>query len=638
MQMKHSFLKVLTAVLLTASIPSSATTIGYTNGSVGRAQVFRAGSTTKQGMAMKLDGNKLKALKGQTITAIEAVFGSRNTTNNAATLFISTSPDGTPLYEQDVTISKSVQWLTFNLDKPYTITGDEGNLYIGYTLDIATTYNPLSADFQTDMDGVCYVYKDGAWTDCYGMGFGCVNVRAIVGDDFHTTDLTLKPIAASCYYKSGTAYSYSGEVFNFGTEAIKSFDVTLTIGDNAPQTFKYDGLNMASGSVYKFTLPEYTASTTGSMAMKVEVGNINGGTDNAPADNTRAIDVFFYPADMERTLLLEGFTGQACSNCPAGHRTIASALANVKIPVVEVMHHSGYQPDIFSMDTDYDYTFFYGSTSTYAPAVMINRTVNPAIGAMPVFNTGTELILNTIEMLSDKQPYVSLKLATDYNADTREAKIAFTAYVHNDLPSDINTLNVLLSQDGIRGTQSAGGDNYLHSQVFRGTLTGNSWGIQIPEELHKAGSTITWETTYTLPEAIVSDYWSDANLAAAGHTKDDITIATVPEDMYITAFVSAYKQNDVEGQEIYNCVQVKLGESAELGGMPTAIAQAKTTDRAEAAISVSGRRIVVDGADSYAIYNAAGQTVPTASDLAKGLYIVKAVAGGKATSKKVIIR
>ena len=85
-------------------------------------------------------------------------------------------------------------------------------------------------------------------------------------------------------------------------------------------------------------------------------------------------------------------------------------------------------------------------------------------------------------------------------------------------------------------------------------------------------------------------------------------------------------------------MQVKLGESAELGGMPTAIAQAKTTDRAEAAISVSGRRIVVDGADSYAIYNAAGQTVPTASDLAKGLYIVKAVAGGKATSKKVIIR
>lgn len=321
MKMKLQLVKILTAVMAMAvlCVPQlmAATSIGYSNGTAGRSSLFRLGFQTTQGMAIRLDGSKLKALKGCTISAIETVFCSRNSNDGTARLFIATSPGGTPLCEQTVEISKVASWVSYDLDTPYTIKGDEDELYVGYTVEIAANYVPLSADFSTDMRGTCFALSGDTWIDIYGMGFGCVNVKAVLADDVNFTDLALKPLSADGYYKEGTAYSYSGQLLNFGSETVNSFDMTITMGGGNPQKYSFKDTGIAAGSSYDFTLPEYTASASGMQTFRVEVTNINGADDADMSDNAYAQDLFFYPASMERCLLLEGFTGQDCSNWTA---------------------------------------------------------------------------------------------------------------------------------------------------------------------------------------------------------------------------------------------------------------------------------------------------------------------------------
>ena len=75
---------------------------------------------------------KIQLLKGHSISAINAAFGSKNTIDNKVTLFIAESLDSEPIVSQEATITKANDWLSYSLDEPYVITGDESELYIGF--------------------------------------------------------------------------------------------------------------------------------------------------------------------------------------------------------------------------------------------------------------------------------------------------------------------------------------------------------------------------------------------------------------------------------------------------------------------------------------------------------------------------
>jgi len=641
---KRLFTAALALGLLSSSQLFAATKIGFSTEQCGREYVFRIGSTEKQGIAIRLSGDKLQALKGCSISAVSAVFGSRWTVDGTATVFVSTSPDGTPLREKTATIATTASaWAEIKLDEPYTITGNEGELYIGYYGILTGTNTFLSADYSTDTKGCSYVYKDGAWVDMYGLGCGNANVMAVVENVPELTDAMVKDVSTSGYYTAGTAYSYGTQLFNFGTTEINSFDVVLRIGGETT-TSNYAGLSIPPHSVYDIDIPPYSASSVGDVDISVEVANINGGSDATAADNVTSGTIFFYPAGMERNLLLEGFTGQECPNCPAGHRTINAFLASTDKPVVEVMHHSGYQPDRFSMDEDYDYTMFFGGSGTFAPAFMMNRTLFPLIQPqsgvpVPAMNTVANYLTYTADEAWNAQPYVSLKLESTYNPATREVNVKAMAYGHNDMPSEINVMNVMLVQDRLVGEQSGQGSGYIHDNVYRGSLMGNAWGKQLPDGFGKGGIT-EWNHTFTLPAAIYSDFWTDAMIAQMDkkYTKEELEIPTVPENMYIVAYVAAYKQDDFNGHNVYNCVKVKLGESHEQKGFATGIS-APDADGVSAKVRVSGRSITVEGeCDSYAVFDMSGRKVSADRLPGSGVYIVKVMAGGKSTASKVVVR
>lgn len=558
------------AGLLTITSMQAQTQIGYTTGNMGRSTVFHYGSNQSQGMAIRLSHAKLQALAGHSITAINTAFGSANgVRNKLATVFVATSMTDDPVMEQNYTIGAANRWTEIQLDTPYAITGEEEELLVGYTLFANNNNIPeaLQADRTEGNRGCSYAWDGSNWIDLYGTDFGSPNLRLVLDSELNLTDAMLSEVDFSqTYYLAGTEYEHNTHVFNFGTQPISRIDVSVQIGNDS-QTLTYDGLNIAQFETFDFALPKLSSDVTGSTAIEVNV-SVNGQEDACIEDNAFGSSAYFYPANFERNFLVEEFTGVACPNCPAGARTLHSAIEQSGLPCVQIMHHSGYSADIYSSDADWDYTMYYGSPNIYAPAAMINRVTNPAVSDVPVMNAQMlNSLLNTFEYAYRLQPYVSMGLESKYNAESREVEVSLDLAAHNTLPG--NTLfNVYLIQDSVVGFQSNGGASYVHNGLLRTVLTGNSWGMLLPDHFGN-GEIQNWTTSFQLADAIYSDFWTASNLADADYKAEDVTIPTDPEHMRIVAYVASYDPQNIKNNVVYNCIEVPLinGQHVQ-NGMP----------------------------------------------------------------------
>lgn len=626
------------ALAATAGQGAQAASFGYTDGSCGRDNIFRRGTGKAQGMAIRIGKEKLALLKGCTISAVEFVSGSANAANKKLRVFVGASLTDSPLASDSVSIRKANKWQTATLTSPYTITGNEEELYVGYTATINSTYRMLSADMSADFEGCCYVYNDGTWEDTYGLGVGGVNLRAVIDGAPAYTDLIVKPLSLSGYFKSGTQYEVETQVFNAGTETVSSMDFGYNISGQEGEVYSYTGLALQPGQAKTITLPFVSRTGNRELTLSVNATGVNGdGKEADTSDNQCEASAFFYPESMERMLLVENFTGQDCSNCPAGHATLHQALEQWGLPVASVSHHFGYYPDKFTMDDDTKYSWFYGAGSIYAPAVTVNRTVNPLVGAVPVFGASglkTGDVLATMTYVQEKtQPYVSLNLETAYDKDSRQLKVKLQILPHTDMPTGQTLFNVFITQDSIRARQSAGGTNYVHNSVFRGTLTGNAWGLLADL---KPGQVTTWETTYTLPDSIESDYYSKNNVEY-GDTDCPYTQSD-PGQMKVVAFVAAYDNSSCLNNPVYNCTVADFGASHTQTGFATAISGVERDAAPAASLRVEGRRIVAGGnVDRMEVFDLQGRQ--TGAEVgAAGVYIVRLTAGGRTVSRKVTVR
>lgn len=642
--MKKIIWGVATLLLLSGNI--HATSIGYSQEKIERTNIFRLGSGTTQGQAIRLSKAKLQALKGKTIDFAEFVVGSRQTTNNELNVFITTSLDATPIEKGTVKISRAFEKCKWTLDTPYTITGNEEELYIGYTAEIKESYKLLLSDYSYDIPDCNYGYQDGAWVNTYGMNKGSAYITFNVDGDVDYTDVILGKSNFEGYFKVGNKYDFSVRLVNEGTTTINSFDADVTIGDKT-STYHYDkdsnnkDLSIAPKAKYSFTLPGLDANKEGSQHFSLTVKNINGtAIDIDPSDNSMEKSIYFYPSNMERSILVEGFTGQTCPQCPNGHTNINQAIKNSDESIVEVSHHSGYYPDMFTMEEDMAYLFYYNG-GTYAPAMTANRNAYSSIGTAPVVNAlENSYISAVISHAAESKPYVSLKLASDLNEQTRELKVKLSIYPHEQLPSDKVLFNVFLVQDSLIGYQSNGGSNYVHNRVFRGTVTGNSWGV-FAEGL-TPGKVTSWEKTITIPEYIHSSYWTEDMLDNGyyGSYKEEQTNIKVDfKNMYLVAFVADYDASDNAKNTIYNCCETKFGETYIQKAFDNTTAIKAVTEKPNANITVHNGEVIVNGDyEKLSVYNLAGRQMDANSKLAQGVYIIKVVANGKQTTQKVLVR
>lgn len=604
------------------------TTFGYTNGDFDRDDGVRLCAGTTQRAAIRMSAEKLSLLAGAKVTAIRSVFGTRNL--NSVTFFITSDLDGEPLYEQQLSGSFSTRWAKYELTTPFEIpTGSE--LYFGLSIDCGESYYPLAFDRQYGEPGCVYGLTDDGWADISSQTYGNLNLQLMVEGAQQFTDASVRLFRADGYYKAGSEYAFEGQLYNFGTQPITSFDVTYSVGGGEEQTYSVSGVNIAQGAVYNFPIEGLEADGQGYKDMELSVTNVSGDVDAAPADNSRSQEMFFYPADMTRSFLVENFTGQECNNCPGGHAAMEEAIERSGMDVVSVSYHSGYNPDAFTMLEDYYYQTFYGVKG--APSFMVNRFANPAIDpSSPVFewnNMTVAMITDCLEKQAAEQPYVGVNINTNYDEATRRltGKVDVVAYRKPQMANP--SLQLLLVQDSIVGNQALGGSNYVHRHVNRGSLNGY-FGEKLGEMAD--GATVTKEIDYTLPESIMSTY--DGNMSKS----EDIP--TDPKQMYLVAIVGNYNADDPADCLVLNCAAVKFGASTASGIAELPAAQAGASARL---VGSAGSLRAEGNFDALYIYNVGGKlaarcTAPGQTlSLEPGVYVTRAVKGGAVSTAKCVV-
>lgn len=601
---------------------SAQTKIGYSNGDFERTDGVRLNSSEQQSAAIRIPVSKLKTLAGKKITGVRGVFGTRNV--ESVKFFITDNLNGTPLYEQAIS-GVSTSWKNFTLDTPFEITADK-DLYFGFTVTSTTNYRPLAFDRSYGEKGCSYgVNEDGEWVDLFSNKMGCFNIMLLVDDAPAFVDVSVRPFDADGYYKTESEYKFQGQLYNFGSETVTSFDVHCKFDNKETETFTVSGVSIPNASTYNFDIPNILTESQGHKVVELSVDNINGTADTDATDNECQSTVYFYPADIQRSYLLENFTSQLCINCPDGHEVMEATLKDRTESIVQIGHHSGYQPDSFTMEEDDAYVDFYNSSSTFAPAFMLNRATNENISAAsPVFNVSRVYINESIDKQATIQPYVELQLNTDFDKNTSllSGTVKIKTYVK---PAGTDPrLTLCIVQDSIMGMQQNGGSAYMHRHVFRGCLNG-AWGESVALE---EGKEFTKEISYTLPDSILSTYYG-------------INVKTLPEQMYLVAIVSNYNPSDVTDRKVYNCAEVRFTGGGAASGISEVVEN-----------NVSGRLygssdcVKADGNfDRMYVYDINGKLVRKCENpgetftLSPGIYVTRAVRDGKtATAKSVIAR
>lgn len=609
--MRNALLSAI-ALLFTLNVCAT-TTIGYTDGTHSRSNGVRHGSSTTQGMAIRLTAEKAQLIAGEKIATVYAAFCSSRFTS--ATLFITDDLDGEYLYSQSVTTSST--WKEYALDTPYEITGDE--LYVGFVGEISSSYSPLSFDGSTGCPATTYVHGDDGWEDFYSYGYGCANIQLILEAGKAFTDASLRAPDASGYYIAGQNYELQGyQLFNFGSETISSLDISYSL-NSTEETLSLTDLSIQSGSLYDISLP-VSVENTGDYNLSVSITAVNGSQDDETTDNDDEQTIFFYPSDIVRNYLIENFTGQTCTYCPAGHTLLQNAIDG-REDVIVVSHHAGYAADAFTMTEDYALTYLYNSTSTFAPGFMVNRyriDEQSSSLAGPVFNASstTEFTARLSILEEEVQPYVSVTINSTYDENTRVLSGDVEVYCYTTSEDETAYLNLYIIQDSIAAYQLSGGDEYNHRHVFRGTIDTGNFGTEITLA---QDSTISYPFSYTLPESITSTYVSGS----------EETFETDVNQMSLVAFVANYNADDPCDCIVYNAAATAFNDAT-----TSAIKEIKDEGRNDYKDG--------DGSNSYTVYDLQGKAYGTLSGdlttltpkLKKGIYILKK----DSSTKKVIVR
>lgn len=173
-----------------------------------------------------------------------------------------------------------------------------------------------------------------------------------------------------------------------------------------------------------------------------------------------------------KKVLVEEFTGQRCTNCPEGHRLLATLSARYGDTLVAVCAHAGTFanpngkfPADFRTDegTALYNDFVVGAT----PRAVFNQSL---------FNGGYGVDManwaQAAAYFNQKTPFAAIQMINEFSGGTLTAHTRTTLY--SDYDSQIK-LALYVIEDGIVSPQIDGGDtiaDYEHNHVLRGSLNG----------------------------------------------------------------------------------------------------------------------------------------------------------------------
>jgi Secretion system C-terminal sorting domain len=472
-----------------------------------------------------------------------------------------------------------------------------------------------------------------------------------------------------------TNYTLGGQMANYGTSAITSFDINYSLAGGAAKTRSITGVNIgANGGLYNYShnIAINEASSGVFKKVKVWISNVNGGADgNNKNDTINTQYVTINGTTAPKKVLFEEATGAWCIHCPDAHSYMANIATQYPNDVILAVHHNN--DGMTNAESD----AINGAFSIGYPSGYIDRKIQSGQSAVGL---NRSVWLNTIATaLTDYTPVKVNINAISYNGGTRQVTFTVEAEFSDYYSGDLR-IGAMVKEAYIRGaagnissgypyydqaiasvyttnpsheyynfTSPMGG--YYHRNVVINIPSG-AWGSagSMTGDYFSPNQKVSKTFTYTLPAQT-----SITLTSAAQHYPIGTGIAgrNKPMDISLVGFVSKYNVTASQ-RNVLNANEQKMWDVA--NGVVDA--NATTTDVTAYPNPASGNSVIeftLPAAQSVIVKvtNSLGQVVQTitkgqmvagigalqinTADLANGIYTVSVEGASVSGSTRLIV-
>ena len=212
----------------------------------------------------------------------------------------------------------------------------------------------------------------------------------------------------------------------------------------------------------------------------------------------------------QRSILLEEYTGQRCTNCPDGHKAVKEITASLGDSVVAVGIHASSLGINFpmGMKTETGEEYYKNAGSPALPAGVINLQTQP----IQVSEWGSAIN----HLIMDPTPF-TVKADAKVDGENYKIDVAFSAGEDYE-----GRLMVWILENDIVGLQIDHGTtitDYVHNHVFRAAVTNDIWGEEVSMKAH--------EPQYKSFSYPINRYWNSDNIYAVAFLYNDGGVAQV---------------------------------------------------------------------------------------------------------------
>lgn len=529
-------------------------------------------------------------------------------------------------------------WNSIKLDTPLELSDFSGDLIIGYTTMVEKNVNCIptrvygsSYPNSQYLGANLYLTEDGKidWSDESGV----LPIYLLAEVDIKSADASnmahLSSIRLPMHLTANKGTSALCAVENLGYNTITNISLTFTQGEwNHTETIKLSQ-TLAKGKKVNVYLPIF-AEHSGDL--KVSISKVNNKDNNVTDENT--LNVIAVPEDVAKKfnhrLLYEFYTSENNYHTPSYFDGIvAPGLRGYDDKIIFIAHHARdqfmieYPGDKYSYADQLMIDMYDGdSLRVSMPSMLVDRSI-PFLSALTSFNNPVMAIIypDFARQLYDAQltipTFGDVTISSDYSADKEPVKITINGTLTPGIlpEGEYGYLNVMVVEDDVESYDQTFWDED-EAEDYDGKFT------------HRGIVRLLLSERYG--DAIETD--ENGNFTMTYDTEIDPESGWNPEKMRIVAFISRDFNNHYSERTIINTNQLALLKSS------TGILAPSADGSVMMRVVVNNRHINVEGAEKVEVFTATGMEVNPASDLAPGIYVVKATAKGKSSTTKVFVK
>lgn len=585
----------LLAMMLCLPINAAKTYWGYCNG----VDPVAFGTKNTGKCAIYIPADVAQVYKGFTVSAVK--YGLAAQASNVE-VFITKDLNADPIVTKKATVSTIYKgWNEVALTTPYEIDGE--GFYIGYSYSASAVSMGVTSTFS---ENACWADLGDGWKN-YAVEKGesakALAIQARITGDNLPLDLMLYTEQKDIAVQKGEPCKFEFSVKNLSAVLLRNMQVGYSI-DGGEETVCDLKTTMGSNIDKSFTIEHDGFDVVGNHTLKLRVVSINGKEDAYAPNSELVLGLNVKNSLPIQRIIVEEGTGTWCPNCPRGIVAVHKASEAFPDRFIGIAVH---KQDALETNSYAELQF-----AAY-PDSYINRNLKSSV--QPSFDA----YKTAVNAVSEKVPVMGVDANVKYT-DANKQKIsveAFTTFLSAHKGMNYR-LSFVLLEDCVKGYTQA--NNYAGGSVEMGgfeklpnpatidmdhvaRMNYSYNGIEgsIPADV-EAFETTRYTTTLDMPSTIQN-----------------------PDNCDLVVLVL-----DANTGRIENGVKVELGKH--------------TTDIYDAEqllipdFSFQGDRLNVDGfSGSVRIFTTGGVEVAN-SNLAPGMYIVKATAGNQTVTRKLIKR